>query len=226
MPKAKDAFRTISEVAEWLDTPTHVLRFWESKFSQIKPVKGAGGRRYYRPTDMDLLGGIKQLLHEDGLTIKGAQKLLREKGVKHVAALGPSMNAPVETARQPGPDQAKPAPVERRPTVVRTPPVAVVLPTNDDITEQIEQEVQNEAPVQEALPFDAPITRPKQPEPAPKRPFRLAQPPLPDGLPMLPARSFGVITASTEKLCARQADIMPILQRLAELQADLERSRL
>ncbi|WP_296430359.1 MerR family transcriptional regulator, partial [Yoonia sp.] len=67
MAKAKDAFRTISEVAEWLDTPTHVLRFWESKFSQIKPVKGAGGRRYYRPADMDLLGGIKKLLHEDGL---------------------------------------------------------------------------------------------------------------------------------------------------------------
>ncbi|MDP5361227.1 MAG: MerR family transcriptional regulator, partial [Paracoccaceae bacterium] len=91
MAKAQDAFRTISEVAEWLDTPTHVLRFWESKFSQIKPVKGAGGRRYYRPTDMDLLGGIKKLLHEDGLTIKGAQKLLREKGVKYVAGLGQSM---------------------------------------------------------------------------------------------------------------------------------------
>ncbi len=90
MAKAQDAFRTISEVSEWLDTPTHVLRFWESKFSQIKPVKGAGGRRYYRPSDMDLLGGIKQLLHEDGLTIKGTQKLLREKGVSYVAGLGQS----------------------------------------------------------------------------------------------------------------------------------------
>lgn len=95
MAKAKDAFRTISEVAAWLDTPTHVLRFWESKFSQIKPVKGAGGRRYYRPTDMDLLGGIKKLLHEDGMTIKGTQKLLREKGVKHVAGLGQSMTNPM-----------------------------------------------------------------------------------------------------------------------------------
>lgn len=94
MAKAKDAFRTISEVAAWLDTPTHVLRFWESKFSQIKPVKGAGGRRYYRPNDMDLLGGIKKLLHEDGLTIKGTQKLLREKGVKHVAGFGQSMTDP------------------------------------------------------------------------------------------------------------------------------------
>lgn len=87
MAKSADAFRTISEVSEWLDTPAHVLRFWESKFSQVKPVKRAGGRRYYRPSDMELLGGIKRLLHEDGMTIKGAQKLLREKGVAHVAAL-------------------------------------------------------------------------------------------------------------------------------------------
>ena len=92
MPKSPDAFRTISEVSEWLDTPAHVLRFWESKFSQVKPVKRAGGRRYYRPDDMELLGGIKKLLHEDGLTIKGVQKLLREQGVKHVASLGPSLD--------------------------------------------------------------------------------------------------------------------------------------
>ena len=87
MQKSADAFRTISEVAEWLDTPTHVLRFWESKFSQIKPVKRAGGRRYYRPKDMLLIGGIKRLLHDDGMTIKGAQKLLKEQGIKHVSSL-------------------------------------------------------------------------------------------------------------------------------------------
>ncbi len=85
MSKSPEAFRTISEVADWLDTPAHVLRFWESKFSQIKPVKRAGGRRYYRPEDMALLAGIKLLLHEQGMTIKGVQKLLREKGVRHVA---------------------------------------------------------------------------------------------------------------------------------------------
>jgi len=85
--KSADAFRTISEVAEWLDTPAHVLRFWESRFTQVKPVKRAGGRRYYRPTDMLLLGGIKKLLHEDGMTIKGAQKLLRTDGVKKVSGL-------------------------------------------------------------------------------------------------------------------------------------------
>ncbi|MCK0148447.1 MerR family transcriptional regulator [Marivita sp. S6314] len=87
MSKSADAFRTISEVADWMDTPAHVLRFWESKFTQVKPVKRAGGRRYYRPADMRLLGGIKKLLHEDGMTIKGAQKILREKGIKHVASL-------------------------------------------------------------------------------------------------------------------------------------------
>ena len=96
MAKARDAFRTISEVATWLDTPAHVLRFWESKFSQIKPVKRAGGRRYYRPEDMLLLAGIKTLLHDQGLTIKGAQKLLREKGVKHVQGLSP-LSVGIET---------------------------------------------------------------------------------------------------------------------------------
>ncbi len=85
MAKSPDAFRTIREVAEWLDTPAHVLRFWESKFSQIKPVKRAGGRRYYRPADMLLIGGIKKLLHEDGMTIKGVRKLLHSEGVKFVS---------------------------------------------------------------------------------------------------------------------------------------------
>lgn len=121
MAKAKDAFRTISEVAEWLDTPTHVLRFWESKFNQIKPVKGAGGRRYYRPTDMDLLGGIKKLLHEDGLTIKGTQKLLREKGVKHVASLGQSMTV-AKPQTEPTAPEPKPAPQQDTPTFNTTAP--------------------------------------------------------------------------------------------------------
>ena len=87
MTKSAEAFRTISEVAEWLDTPAHVLRFWESKFSQIKPVKRAGGRRYYRPKEMLLIGGIKKLLHSDGLTIKAVQKILLEQGQKYVCNL-------------------------------------------------------------------------------------------------------------------------------------------
>jgi len=101
MVKSRDAFRTISEVADWLDTPAHVLRFWESKFTQIKPVKRAGGRRYYRPEDMALLGGIKSLLHDQGMTIKGAQKLLRDMGVKHVSGLGPQ---PLDFDAEAGPD--------------------------------------------------------------------------------------------------------------------------
>jgi DNA-binding transcriptional MerR regulator len=92
MAKSADAFRTISEVADWLGVQTHVLRFWESKFTQVKPVKRAGGRRYYRPADMLLLGGIRKLLHDDGLTIKGVQKILREKGMAHVTALSPAVD--------------------------------------------------------------------------------------------------------------------------------------
>ncbi|SDX63354.1 MerR family transcriptional regulator [Roseicitreum antarcticum] len=90
MDKAPEAFRTISEVAEALQTPAHVLRFWESKFTQVRPVKRAGGRRYYRPTDMDLLYGIRSLLHDQGMTIRGVQKMLQEHGVGHVAAIGRS----------------------------------------------------------------------------------------------------------------------------------------
>ena len=87
MSKSEKAFRNISEVSEWLATPTHVLRFWESKFSQIKPIKRAGGRRYYRPKDMLIIGGIKQLLHIEGHTIKGAKQVFREKGLNYVSGL-------------------------------------------------------------------------------------------------------------------------------------------
>lgn len=89
--KSRDAFRTISEVAEWLDVPTHVLRFWESRFAQIKPVKRAGGRRYYRPSDMRVIGGVKVLLHDQGMTIRGVQKLFREEGIKHVSGYSPAL---------------------------------------------------------------------------------------------------------------------------------------
>lgn len=106
--KADSAFRTISEVADWLELPTHVLRFWETKFPQIHPVKGAGSRRYYRPEDMALIGGIKILLRDQGLTIKGAQKLIREQGVRYVASLGPQ---PPSFAPRAVPAPRKPSPV-------------------------------------------------------------------------------------------------------------------
>lgn len=84
MDKAPDAFRTISEVAEDLNVPQHVLRFWESRFAQIKPMKRAGGRRYYRPDDVDLLRGIHHLLYGEGYTIRGVQRILRDQGIKFV----------------------------------------------------------------------------------------------------------------------------------------------
>ena len=84
MDKAPEAFRTISEVADELDVPKHVLRFWEAKFAQLKPMKRGGGRRYYRPEDVALLRGIRVLLYNDGYTIRGVQKLLREQGPRFV----------------------------------------------------------------------------------------------------------------------------------------------
>ena len=86
--KAPDAFQTISEVAEGLDLPQHVLRFWETRFKQIRPMKRGGGRRYYRPDDVDLLRGIRLLLYGEGFTIKGVQRLLKEKGLGFVIAVG------------------------------------------------------------------------------------------------------------------------------------------
>jgi DNA-binding transcriptional MerR regulator len=86
--KGPEAFRTIGEVADEIELPRHVLRFWETKFAQIRPLKRGGNRRFYRPQDVDLLRGIRQLLYGDGLTIKGVQKILRQHGVAYVMAVG------------------------------------------------------------------------------------------------------------------------------------------
>ena len=125
MPKSRDAFRTISEVAEWLDVQPHVLRFWESKFSQVRPVKRAGGRRYYRPADMQLLGGIKKLLHDDGMTIKGVQKLLREKCIKEISALSKAVDS----------DEAEAAAIEA--TIARELPEAIEKQDVEPVEAQI-----------------------------------------------------------------------------------------
>jgi DNA-binding transcriptional MerR regulator len=90
LDKAPDAFRTISEVADELDIPQHVLRFWETRFAQIKPMKRSGGRRYYRPDDVDLLRGIRRLLYGEGYTIRGVQRILKEHGIKSVQRLADS----------------------------------------------------------------------------------------------------------------------------------------
>ena len=106
--KSASAFRTISEVASELDVPSHVLRFWETKFAQVRPLKRGGGRRYYRPEDVTLLRRIRSLLYDDGYTIKGVQKLLREGGLKDDKESEESAPATPETAPEPA---ASPAPV-------------------------------------------------------------------------------------------------------------------
>lgn len=88
MDKSPDAFRTISEAAEELDLPQHVLRFWETRFSNIKPLKRGGGRRYYRPEDVLLLKGIRHLLYDQGFTIKGVQRILKDQGIRYVIGIG------------------------------------------------------------------------------------------------------------------------------------------
>lgn len=129
MDKDAEAFRTISEVGEDLDLPQHVLRFWETRFPQIRPVKRGGGRRYYRPEDCDLLRGIKHLLYGEGYTIKGVQRILKEEGPRTVQAVGragalhgssarkqssPAFQEPIITAAKDGDDIALVSPLTRR----------------------------------------------------------------------------------------------------------------
>ncbi|MXQ07084.1 MerR family transcriptional regulator [Alphaproteobacteria bacterium GH1-50] len=178
MEKSRDAFRTISEVAEWLDVPTHVLRFWESRFSQIKPVKRAGGRRYYRPSDMALIGGIKVLLHDQGMTIRGVQKVLRESGIKHVAGFSPPVHGDeADDADDVIEATAVPLDAPRRPVSIPAPaasatreaePAPVLEPLNDapeapevieesaaEVSEQLQPEMEPAAA--QATPADDPI---------------------------------------------------------------------
>lgn len=133
MDKSPDAFRTISEVAEDLDIPQHVLRFWETRFGQIRPLKRGGGRRYYRPDDVDLLKGIRHLLYSEGYTIKGVQRILKEDGPKAVQAIGRT-----GMVSQPAPPAAPPP---------KAAPIVAAEP--DDLLEE------------EAAP--APAPRPRQP---------------------------------------------------------------
>src|SRR5271168_2330172 len=101
MNKSAEAFRTIGEVADELQIPKHVLRFWEGRFPQIRPMKRGGGRRYYRPEDMELLRGIRALLHAEGYTIRGVQKILREHGVEQVKEAARRAAAAAAAATEP-----------------------------------------------------------------------------------------------------------------------------
>jgi len=116
--KSPEAFRTISEVAVELEVPQHVLRFWETRFGAVGPLKRGGGRRYYRPEDLDLLKGIRTLLYSDGLTIKGVQKILRDRGPRYVAELGrggASLTGPLRSVAEEEREDPPPAPVARAP---------------------------------------------------------------------------------------------------------------
>ncbi|MAS43066.1 MAG: MerR family transcriptional regulator [Rhodobacteraceae bacterium] len=131
MDKSPAAFRTISEVSETLDVPAHVLRFWESKFPAVKPVKRGGGRRYYRPEDVTLLVGIRELLYDDGLTIKGVQKIFREKGARHVTRRGAEHLGealPEDAAPAPGPAPAPEAEAAPDPALDLAPPAPARAP--------------------------------------------------------------------------------------------------
>ena len=155
MSKSAEAFRTISEVAEWLGVQTHVLRFWESKFSQVRPVKRAGGRRYYRPADMLLLGGIRRLLHEDGLTIKGVQKVLREEGVAHVSDLSKPLDELTSAQIDGDLAPAQPEVLEAELAKPTPPPVAHADPVEEAETDQPELPLVAHAPAMPE-PKDAP----------------------------------------------------------------------
>jgi DNA-binding transcriptional MerR regulator len=119
--KAPDAYRTISEVADDLDLPQHVLRFWETRFGQIRPLKRGGGRRYYRPEDIDLLKGIRHLLYGEGYTIRGVQRIIKESGVKAIQALGRGEGA-AALQKPKGPEILDPAGGDDEPLDMGRPP--------------------------------------------------------------------------------------------------------
>lgn len=133
MNKSAGAFRTISEVAKELGVPKHVLRFWENKFAHIRPMKRGGGRRFYRPEDMELLVGVRDLLHRDGYTIKGVQRILREQGVDAVKHRGKQRSAgggaPGRGAKAGSKVRARKSPAE--------PNAAVARPAQMDVRKQV-----------------------------------------------------------------------------------------
>lgn len=175
MDKAPDAYRTISEVGEDLDLPQHVLRFWETRFPQIKPLKRGGGRRYYRPDDVELLKGIRHLLYKEGYTIKGVQRILKEQGARAVMAWArpveieveaePVIHASMPMPVAPPPAYAPPpppvAPVQAMSPPVQRPvePPAAPLPLLESLPQEYRQEL-GEARWEEQPVFEAPNPAP------------------------------------------------------------------
>ena len=209
-------------MAEWLGVQTHVLRFWESKFSQVKPVKRAGGRRYYRPSDMQLLGGIKKLLHDDGMTIKGVQKLLREEGIGHVAGFSRALDSAAEAeAADVGENvvrfTAKP---EDEPTVVEN----AAVPEDAPAEPELDLAPEPEAAEQEATPLPSFLTQPMggTPEPAPKNPLIVDAPDPPAEADIAVTSSALTYAARLSKIDPETAKaISPLISRLAVLRDKL-----
>ena len=211
MAKSPDAFRTISEVSDALDTPAHVLRFWESKFRQIKPVKRAGGRRYYRPDDLALLAGIKDLLHGQGHSIKDAQKMLRGTVLQEVIARGYDLLGDSSDAE----DSAVDAPMM---------PPPVMAPADQSRQPDLFAGMETPAPAQPALRV-VPDTPPRasasaaglQPAPSPRK-----LPDLPAPRDDVPPRVLATLLSATPgTVQANAARIAPLVQRLTALRDDM-----
>jgi DNA-binding transcriptional MerR regulator len=166
MDKAFEAFRTISEVGEDLDIPQHVLRFWETRFAQIKPLKRGGGRRYYRPDDVELLKGIRHLLYKEGYTIKGVQRILKENGVRAVQAFadGRPESVPADWTPAPAPDSLpsqKPPPLVDAPRSVALGSIALA-PAFDPAPLQVPEKIAP-TPLVPAPAFERAVMRDSEP---------------------------------------------------------------
>jgi DNA-binding transcriptional MerR regulator len=165
--KRAQAFRTITEVSDWLDTPSHVLRFWESKFPQIKPVKRAGGRRYYRPEDLKLIGGIKVLLHDKGTTIAAVKEMIKTEGEDSVEVHSPEPVFPEKGRRK-----LRKAAAQAKVEADKAPQEVVVETSNDDAPDVLQLgdpavPVPTEADASDAEPA---VTRTPDPIPEPAPP--------------------------------------------------------
>lgn len=165
--KKAQAFRTITEVSDWLDTPSHVLRFWESKFPQIKPVKRAGGRRYYRPEDLKLIGGIKHLLHDKGTTIASVKEMIKTEGEAAVEAYSPEPVFPEKGRRKKRKAAAEAQVVEKQ--------VEAEVEVKPEETFKLDSEVQpgEQTPAPLVLDSSASQSTPLKLEPAPIEPLVL-----------------------------------------------------
>lgn len=236
MDKSPEAFRTISEVAEALETPAHVLRFWESRFPQIRPVKRAGGRRYYRPSDVALLAGIKRLLHDEGMTIRGVQKILREQGIRHVAGLGGEETSPEElelgaalaglAAEEPEadlkPEDAGDATAAALEAALAPPPAAVVVPLYPAQPESADDDlISRMIAAERAAPAPEAATAPPAPAPVAAAPAAArveSTPPVAEPSSTLAARLRALPRGS---LARQQAGLARISARIAALRARL-----